>query len=80
MGKIWIGRPGSGLLEPFEVPDLTMEASISRGWELHGDLLEPRAPEREYLTTTPLPGFTLNWYWGTRCLEPGKLLQGLPAL
>jgi len=54
----------SGLLEPFEPPELTIDAAIDRGWELHGRLLEPKA--EEYLQTTPgTPMFMdrLGYWW-----------------
>lgn len=54
----------SGLLEPFEPPELTMDAAIDRGWERHGRLLEPKRQEEEYLQTYPLPGFEVRSYWG----------------
>jgi hypothetical protein len=79
-GNIYVKRPKSGLLEPFDVPELTLDAAVERGWELHGDLLGPRPLEQAFLTTRPVAGFTLHWYWGARCLEPGQLLQGLPVL
>jgi hypothetical protein len=54
----------SGLLEPFEPPELTMDAAIERGWERHGALLEPKA--EEYLPAYPMPGSGLGsyWWWG----------------
>lgn len=52
----------SGLLEPFEVPELTMNASIGRSLEMRGGLLLPRRPE--YLpifdALARLPG---PWSW-----------------
>jgi hypothetical protein len=60
--KTWVTRRGSGLLEPFAVPELTLDEAINRGWERHGALLEPK-PE-EYLPAYPMPDFTSYWRWG----------------
>lgn len=60
----------SGLLEPYEVPELTIGASIERSCELGtGGLLERKQPE--YLPVGahvyPLPGFEVKlrqlWWW-----------------
>ena len=59
----------SGLLEPFEPPELTIDAAIDRGWELHGRLLEPKA--EEYLPTYPV-----DRPWG---FAPARILMGSGA-
>lgn len=51
---IYVSR-ASGLLEPFTVPEITIDAAIDRGWERDGRLLLPRPAE--FLPTYPLPGF-----------------------
>jgi hypothetical protein len=52
-----VARP-SGLLVPFEPPDLTIDKAIERGWMLREDglLMEPKPDE--YLPTYPLV-----WPW-----------------
>lgn len=49
-------RRASGLVEPFDVPQLTVEAAIDRGWHRGGRLLEPAEPEGPWLVTYPMPG------------------------
>ena len=49
----------SGLLEPFEVPELTIEAAIDRGWQLTSYGLM-RTSEPVYLPVQPRPGFMLT--------------------
>lgn len=55
--KTWVTRRGSGLLEPFAVPELSLDEAINRGWERHGALLEPKS--EEYLPAYPDAGFHL---------------------
>jgi hypothetical protein len=51
---VWVRRPGSGILEPRELPRLTLDEAIERGWQRREDgrLLMPRPPA--YLPTYPL--------------------------
>lgn len=77
--KVWVTRGKSGLLEPFTVPELTIDAAINRGWELVDELMEPRPPAYLY-TSPPDLRLILNWYWGQRISAAGPLLRGLPAL
>ena len=37
-------RRASGLVEPYDVPQLTLEAAVDRGWHRGGRLLEPDVP------------------------------------
>jgi hypothetical protein len=50
-----VRRRGSGLLEPFTVPRLTIGDAAERGWQRRDDgrLLEQKPPA--YLPTYPLP-------------------------
>lgn len=77
--SIYVKR-GSGLLEPFTVPELTMDQSISRGWEVNGLLMEPKR-EEEFLQTYPMPSWALYHAW-TSAVRPatGPFIRGLPAL
>lgn len=81
---ITIARP-SGIAVPFEVPELTMEQAIDRGWVRREDgrLLEPK-PE-EYLLTYPVDrpwGFvTPRIPWSVEYEYPtGPFITGLPEL
>jgi hypothetical protein len=77
--RTWVTHGGSGLLEPFTVPELTIDAAISRGWELVDGLMEPRPPA--YLCTFPPdPRLILNWYWGHQPVSTGPFIRGLPEL
>jgi hypothetical protein len=60
MCKVHVTRP-SGILAPFEVPELTMEQAIERNWARRagGRLLEPRPEER--LPAYPMPGFQVRY-------------------
>jgi len=55
MAEIHVRR-ASGLLQPFDPPEISVEAAISRSWELQPDgiLMAPKEPE--FLPTYPLPG------------------------
>lgn len=73
----------SGLLEPFEVPELTMEASIDRSMEIDGALLVPRQPE--YLPTfagmvQALSGLPVPWEWISPPIPWEPMISGLPEL
>jgi hypothetical protein len=52
---VWVRRPGSGIVEPRELPRLTLADAIERGWQRREDgrLLMPHPPV--YLPTYPLP-------------------------
>lgn len=74
---ITVTRP-SGLLEPFDPPELTMEASIDRSMEVRDGLYQRR--ETEYLPTRPVltwPATQWAFYSQTVSYPP---LTGLPAL
>lgn len=58
----WVTRR-SGLLEPFTVPELTIDEAISRGWERRGPLLQPKRDER-FLPTLPR-WWPSPWDWPT---------------
>jgi hypothetical protein len=58
---ITVARP-SGVVVPFEPPELTMEQAIRRGWEMDDDdvLMVPK--REEFLPTYPLPsGLAAAW-------------------
>lgn len=60
---VYVHRPRSGLLMPFDVPEVTIDAAIERGWVRHGRLMEPK-PE-EFLYTSPLWSQAVaNWFYG----------------
>lgn len=63
-------RRASGLLELFDVPELSIDASIGRSCELGASgLLVPKQPE--YLPTYPLPGFIVG--------DCGPFIRGNPG-
>lgn len=75
----------SGLVEPFDPPELTIEASIDRSTVMDGLLLVPRQPE--YLRTKPgfweaIDALPQPWGWGPARIpwEPGPFITGLPEL
>jgi hypothetical protein len=78
----------SGLLAPFEVPELTIERAIERNWAMRGDgrLLEPKPKREEYLFTFPGPRFELPWGFAPSRIpwhEPydfGSPFMGLPLI
>jgi hypothetical protein len=84
MTVVQVARP-SGLLAPFEVPELTIEQSIDRGWELSSvlQLMVPK-PE-EYLLTYPVDRpwafaparipWSVEYEWPV-----GPLVTGLPEV
>jgi hypothetical protein len=57
--RVWVRRRGSGLLEPFTVPRLTIAEAADRGWQPRegGRLLEQKPPA--YLPTYPLPQWVM---------------------
>jgi hypothetical protein len=66
--SIYVRRAGRELLEPFKVPELTMDEAIRRGWELNDDdrLMVPKRDE-EFLKTSPLWSQAVaNWYFGSQ--------------
>jgi hypothetical protein len=85
MTVVQVARP-SGLLAPFEVPELTIEQSIDRGWELSSvlQLMVPK-PE-EYLLTYPvdLQGEQapprIPWDWSQVVYDYGPFITGLPEV
>lgn len=56
----WVTRR-SGLLEPFTVPELTIDEAISRGWEQRGPLMQPKRDER-FFRTFPPPYPPWGWH------------------
>lgn len=76
MGNIYVKRR-SGLLEPFEVPELAIDDAIERNWvrSEDGRLMEPRPPE--YLYTSPLwSDAVANWFYGTQVRRFGGYWWG----
>lgn len=67
MERIWVKRGRSGLLEPFEVPELTIDKAIDRNWVRREDgrLMEAKPPM--FLHTSPLwsPAIS-NWFYSSR--------------
>jgi hypothetical protein len=66
-------KRGSGLLEPFEVPELTLDEAINRGWERHGRLMEPK--HEELLPTYPLWNPPRPWelHWPAIRWDDGRV-------
>ena len=67
MGSIWVKRGNSGLLEPFEVPELTIDDAIDRNYvRRQGGRLMEAKPEK-FLYTSPLwsPAIS-NWFYSQR--------------
>ena len=91
MCEVTVRRP-SGLLVPFDPPELTLDKAIERNWQRRddGQLLEPKA--EEYLPTYPLGrpwGFAParipwrdDWCRSMERHEPahGPFFVGLPAV
>ena len=81
-----------GLLVPFDVPELTIDDAIERGWQRRDDgrLMEPKPDE--YLPVYPVDRpwafaparipWRDNWHYTMERLEPahGPFFVGLPAL
>jgi hypothetical protein len=62
---VYVSRAKSRLLVPFEVPELTLDKAIDRGWVRRDDgrLMEPKPPES--LKTSPLWSQAVsNWFYG----------------
>jgi hypothetical protein len=77
---ITVARP-SGIAVPFKPPDLTVDASIRRGWEMDDDDLLMVPKREEFLPTYPLPyGFAVHHQWGAGIPYGGPMITGLPAL
>ena len=59
MCEVHVTRP-SGLLAPFDPPELTIAGAIDRGWEMRADgrLMEPKPEEFLYTSTVWRP---LEW-------------------
>lgn len=82
-------RRASGLLAPFDVPELTPDAAIDRSWEMRGALLLPRQPAYLaayplYLPPLPRYGIDSPWadhvYWDDARVGPASFLRGLGAV